>query len=633
MGLISTNISNAEIERLRTMRWRCRYDLLYLCNEVLGFNDVNEKVHKPILDAMQKFLKPTYRESLKIDIIEPGRILYEPWNNPYNLPGKRRLLLLDPRGFLKTTINCTAHVIQWILNYPEITLIVFQSTSEKVKDIIRGIKEHFQYNAVFRALFPDYVPQKSIRDWGNKSEFFCPTEEERARRLQKYLKSPQHKDFLHSTKDATVTGISIDEGTSGRHIDVIKASDLVETNNSKTEMQLSDVIYNFRMAEKLLVKSNGWIDVEGTRYHFADLYGDLITKYVGDESIKPAVTDQYRKQWKVSIRGCYKKNYSLMGPNYTPQYTPEEMELPEELTDKGEYISIWPERYPVEELEQERGTDPLIFSMQRLNDPSDPTGKTLFPLDQGLYIAREDFRKIPIYEHTVTVDTAEKTGEKNDYSVICVCAWDGDGRCYLHDVRVGKYEPSELLDHLFDVNTRYKPSKILIEEVGYVIGLKIEIQRRQDMKGIFLPIEFIRKTKTMNKKDRIKNTLQPVWQNKRISVVKFDKKDELQKRYPFHFLFERQCKQFPKAHDDILDALTDQFHGRTWFGKNIARPDGNDYYKNSDGTFTEAGVNYLLNEGTKAFPTIQDKLMQQFLYPDPETLNGKVVGNWITGLL
>lgn len=623
MGLISTNISDLEITCLKNMRWRCRTDLFFLCS-ILGFKDVTEKVHGSIVNSLPKFKLPPKDQADKIDIIRPGYVEYIPWYRPEDLPGKHRILLLHSRGSLKTTINAVAHNIQFIINFPESSQLIFQSTSEKSKEIMRQIKEAFQFNETFRQIFPDLVPQQSIRDWGNKSSFTAPSEEIRARRIEKYK--------LRPSKESTVVAISIDEGTAGKHVDLVTYSDIVEPTNVRTENQLADVIHAFRMSHNLLVSPKSLIKVEGTRYHYADLYGNLITSWMGDDGIKTSTTDYYRKTWTIHVRGAWEKDYSLLGKDYIPKYTPDELELPEKIVD-GKFVSYWPERFTVEDLEQEREDDPMIFATQKLNDPRKASDKMIFPLDQGLWIEREDFRKIPIYEHTVTVDTAEKTGEKNDYSVVCVCAWDGDGRCYLHDVRVGKYEPSELLDHIFDVNTRYRPSKILIEEVGYVIGLKVEIQRRQDMKGIFLPIEFIRKTKTMNKKDRIKNTLQPVWKNKWIRVVKFDKKDELQKKYPFHHLFTRQCEQFPKSHDDILDALTDQFHGRTHFGRNIARPDDNDYYKNSDGTFTEAGVNYLLNEGTKAFPTIQDKLMQQFLYPDPETANGKVIGNRITGLL
>ena len=630
MPLISTNISPSEIDRLRNIRWKCRTDLEFLCREVLNYKDINSSVHAPILNAVQKFRLPSYEQAIETDIISPGHIEYGSgtWNKLYDLPGKRRMLLLYSRGTMKTTLNCIAHTIQFILNYPEATFLLFQSTGAKIKDIMREIKYHFQYNEKFRQIFPDYVPQTSrrIREFGNTTQFTVPDDETRTKRVLKY--------GLRMPKEPTVTGMSIEEGTAGKHVDCIKFSDIVEVNTVKTEEQIQRTIYAFNMAEKLLVVPNSWIDVEGTRYHYDDLYGDIINKWNGSDDIKPHVTDMMRKKWKIVVGGIYARDYeAYKGKDYVPKYTPDELDIPFKLDEAGNYVSIWPERFPVEEMEAEKAIDPYIFACQRLNDPKQAKDKVIFPLDD-VWISRDDFRKINIINHTVTIDTAQTQLQRSDYSVVCVCAWDGYGRCYVHDIRVGKWEPNELIDHIFDVYAKYRPTKIRIEEDSYVRGLKPEISRREELKGICLPLEFRSRSNSQGKKDRIRNILQPIFKGSWIKVIKFDPNDKLQKQHPFHFLLIKQCDQFPLGHDDILDALSDQFMDRGVYGRQTARPDlDNSFYKNQDGSFTEEGFNHLLNAGVRAFPSIQQELFNKLLFPEPNETSPPRYGNSSTGIL
>ena len=179
--MIPRNISHDQLERFRKARWLGRTNLLWLCNNVLGYKDVCEEVHGPILSIVQQFPEYSREAEKSQDKISQGSIKYVPRINPYDLEGKRRVLILDPRGGLKTTINCIAHTIQWILNFPHISILIVQANSQKAEDILREIKQHFQYNNVFRELYPDYCPQKHISDWGNRQEFDVPDQEGRAK--------------------------------------------------------------------------------------------------------------------------------------------------------------------------------------------------------------------------------------------------------------------------------------------------------------------------------------------------------------------------------------------------------------------------------------------------------------------
>jgi len=159
----------------------------------------------------------------------------------------------------------------------------------------------------------------------------------------------------------------------------------------------------------------------------------------------------------------------------------------------------------------------------------------------------------------------------------------------------------------------------------------MEIMRRQELKGVYLPIVFLPRDNEMSKKDRIRNTLQPVWKRNGIKIIQFDPADKMLKANPFHTVLERQLTEFPKSHDDILDALADQFQNRPIMGRLMARPDlSNDYFTETDGTMTEEGMNYLLNAGNRELPNIEQELLRKFLFPEPEA---KGPGRGMTGIL
>jgi predicted phage terminase large subunit-like protein len=301
--------------------------------------------------------------------------------------------------------------------------------------------------------------------------------------------------------------------------------------------------------------------VEGTRYHFEDLYGKII------EGEQASIKKGNPPRWKIYLRGIYKRD--TKGKPYT--FTPEENEECGFLKDEnGKYVSWFPSMFSVEEMEMER-QDPAVgewqFSCQRLNMPVN-TEDAMFPADLIQWKSSEDMRKVPMAYYTTTMDTAETDGESSDYTAITTCGWDGNGRCYVVDIRHGKMYPDEQIRNLFEICIKYNPTVMRIEETGYVRGLKSSIGRYQDMynethtERIYLPLDFIKRDNQNSKVERILNTLQPIYKRKEIIFNEdVDCKDKL----------VQELTRFPKGKDDILDSLADQFQNREWFGRNRLR--------------------------------------------------------------
>ena len=547
---LAKNISPSELERLRRARWLGRTNLLWLCNNVLGYRDINEEVHQPVLDLLQKFPLPPKEIAVQLDKVQPGYISYQPWKNPYELPGKRRVLILDPRAHLKTSINCVSHTIQWILNYPHLGYLIIQSNSQKAEDILREIKYHFQYNTALREIYPDYCPQRRISDWGNRQEFDVPDAEGRARIIEEYAK--YDLESIKGRKEHTGMTASIDKGTAGYHWDVMKFSDIVEDNNTRTVDQIQAVIRTFNLMENLLTRPAAWIDVEGTRYAHSDLYGKLIENWEKSEDV--------RDRWNIHVRSCYKRDYH----GQPPFHTPDSLKLDFYKDSKGKYEPIWPRRFTLADLEAMRASDEYAFATQQLNDPvSIGDDSRPFPLKAMRWIDPKDFVKVPMSHFSVTVDTADTVGLRANNSCITVCGWDKFGRCYVVDVRLGKMMPDALIETICAVQKKYRPTMVMIEETSFVRGLKPSIKRKMDIDGLFIPLTFIKRETHISKQERILNTVQPWYKAGEIIFLEnLHDKD--------HII--RELDRFPTWQDDFLDTLADQFQNREWFGRTSARP-------------------------------------------------------------
>ena len=332
---MSSELSMDErIRRIRIARWKARTDLRWFANEILGYKDVSEEVHGPLLSRLQKFPSPDSVTIEQNDRFVNGTWEYRPLIPMMDLPGKRRLLILDSRGCLKTTLNAISHTLQWIINYPDIAIAIIQANLDKAEDIISEIKNHFTKNPRFRELFPEHCPDlKKVESFGTQAEF---TTRARGRAVTR--------------KEPTVRGASIEKGLAGSHFDLMKYSDIVDENNSNNAEICKTIFRKFVLSQNLLVSPRFWIDVEGTRYDEKDTYGEIIR---GQEMLP-----EEKRDWNIFVRGIFKKDTG----GKPRLYTYAEVRLPDLLDENKLPISIWPDRFPADGILSEYAMDPYLVS-------------------------------------------------------------------------------------------------------------------------------------------------------------------------------------------------------------------------------------------------------------------------------
>jgi predicted phage terminase large subunit-like protein len=503
----------------------CRTNLYYLC-EVLGYKDVSPQVHGGIVANLQQFKGGV---DLQGSFVKMGDLVkhYRPRVPITELEGCRKNLFLISRGFLKSSIKTIAHNIQWIINYPNVAIMLVSAVGDQAQGFLRELKGHFQTTERFRWLFPEFCPQKNPKEFGNADSFTVPCR-------------------TIARKEPTVSTITLTTTIAGYHCDVVSVDDLVDKENVKTSDQIQTVKEFFALLDPLVqnyskppdwpqdrhFQNKGWLDLVGTIYHFSDLHYSIL-----EDQRKRKWSDPAR-QWRICLKSA--------APNYP----------------NGP--ATWPARYPLDELkkiELDPARGPAMLWAQYLLKP--------LPDKQGLVDSKEQLERLRMkkqdidmifsrMERRITVDIGglDKSKKDNDDTVINYHGFGTDGRLYILKLLVGKFPPEEIINHLFNLYIADQQiTEIKISEDALARMLMPFLKREMPKRGVFLPLKGSKIDNQQSKETKIKS-LQPYIANDAIrfseDLGKHDKERDI-----WHELVQ-QAVFFPKyVHDDIWDTIAD----------------------------------------------------------------------------
>ena len=163
-----------------------------------------------------------------------------------------------------------------------------------------------------------------------------------------------------------------------------------------------------------------------------------------------------------------------------------------EQDEQGRF-SYWPYKEPVADLLELEAKDRYVFTGQYQQRPS-PLGGDII---QGKHFGRYTVAP-PLRYRKIFADTAQKTAERNDYSVFQCWGLGEDGRIYLLDMIRGKWPAPELKRRAIAFWGKHRETgdfdsplrQLLIEDKSSGTGL---IQDIQASGGI--PVKSIERTK------------------------------------------------------------------------------------------------------------------------------------------
>lgn len=167
--------------------------------------------------------------------------------------GKYWRLWLAPRGAGKSTIVTVSDCVHQILRDKDIRILIGSRTSEQAEGILGAIKGGLKTQR-FCELFGDLQGEQ----W-DKSKITVSTRE---------------REFM----EPTIMALGAGGAVASKHFDMIKADDLVDEENARTEGERKKIwtfVYKTMVPTLLMVRSNGEpgeFDAVGTRYDPLDIY-------------------------------------------------------------------------------------------------------------------------------------------------------------------------------------------------------------------------------------------------------------------------------------------------------------------------------------------------------------------------
>ena len=212
-------------------------------------------------------------------------------------------------------------------------------------------------------------------------------------------------------------------------------------------------------------------------------------------------------------------------------------------------LSSWETKYSVQSIEQSKedfrvlGKLDIWFREKMCEAISDETRT----------FRREDFRYYsPAIMHElvakcnlfIPIDLAISEKQTADFTAIPVVGINSENHWFIFDCVYGRFDPTQTINHIFNLVKRWKPQSVGIERVAFQRALIHFISKEMPLRDTFFNIVELDAEK--QKELRIKG-LQPRFRAKTIWFPE---------HAPWLVEMESELLMFPKGlHDDLIDAL------------------------------------------------------------------------------
>lgn len=449
------------------------------------------------------------RELVRREIVDGGRIdilanhilgyQIRPFHTDlldYQSRARELCLQLAPRGYGKSTVLTIARTVFEVLRNPDIRILIASNTQLQAEVFLREIKFHLENNPKVKEYFGALV---SDGKWDNREVVVAG----RTR--------PQ--------KESTVTAVGVGGPVASRHYDLIIADDIVDEENSRTELQREKTRTWWYKTLVPCCEPNGRIYMVGTRYHYLDLYGHLIRNECADSHHIVRAIDANNK---------------------TP----------------------WPEKFSLKWLEKRKSElGSTIFNSQYQNDTSLMKGHIFQEGWFRFYERKPDWGTMRFYVGTDPAatrrDAVLSSAESNsDWWTIVVGArrhtpyGQPSSPIYVKEILRTRCTKDQYLNMLIAVNDHYKPVSVTIETVAAQEYLAQDAERHMPVKRV---------TRTTDKVARA-YWLQAFFENGQILFPA----RSLVSDYKLWQALMEELILFPQAeHDDLFDGLQTMVEGVT----------------------------------------------------------------------
>lgn len=393
------------------------------------------------------------------------------------LDGKRRKLHLLPRGHLKSTLFSVGKTLWRLYQNPNIRRFEGTSSRELSTAFIREV----------RAYLEDAYLQEQV--WNVRPHIpgnLIPTMDRMGRSRRDWETEAQDKKIIWRSdalqvlrdeilKEPSVVAGSVGSVATGFHFDEIVFDDIITFDNSDTidkrervfswihdiesvldppflDEQLAKALMNVGVPEEHAMKiadTGGVVDVLGTRYDKEDYYGVILEQYeeLGFE--------------------IFSRNIYINGEDSSDGYLwPGRMN---EAYEKQLRASMSSRRFASQYLNKVLVQDELILKPDNIQyfTPAQ------IHLNNNGYVEYQRVLGEPMVQikpHLV-VDPAASVSKKADFTAIGVGGKDQDGRLFLFDYRLGRWQTSEWIKLMFQLCEKWNLNVVHVETCGFQVSL------------------------------------------------------------------------------------------------------------------------------------------------------------------
>lgn len=409
---------------------------------------------------------------------------------------RRNTVNLLPRGAAKTTHGNTG-LCSWLVgNYPDIAIGLMTNTQDMADAFSKAVRNTVELNPRFIEL---YGQLKSDQKW---------TDKEWVRK----------DSALIGTNNSTMFARGVGGAIISKRFDLLLLDDILDKENTATPEQRDAV--NAWLLQTVLpcLKPDGVVVVLGTRWAVEDTYELLMADedtQVGTAAGEPAMG----KGWQ-----------SMILPALTAADGGQA-----DLNDMSNLVSYWPDYWTLDKLMAKRkdlGTPMFMCAYQ--NDMSGLLSGNVFP---GKF---QHFDTLPPGDYTIRmgIDLASSEKERADYTARVTTAENTQGDFFVLSVVRDKRETHHA-EFIHEGWLAYPDMDLVVcESQAFQSTLIQEVMRDYPR----IPIE--------GKKTDVDKTTRA-----RAVAAKYEAGKVFHRQGLADGDFERELRQFPKGHDDMVDAL------------------------------------------------------------------------------
>jgi predicted phage terminase large subunit-like protein len=438
-------------------------------------------------------------------LANPLHFAVDKWFMDRYKAGKRRFLIITPRGHLKTSLFGTSLLTWRAITDPDARVLYMMASSKNAEKTLEAVTKTLAESENVAHFFPNRVLDYS--DPKSKSRV-------------NYLRLPR----LGNYREGTIEASGMDARVTGGHFTDHIFDDLIDETMIDSEVLQAKAVNFIKRSNPLFVNPdkdlrviigtrwpgeyyNWMLDEDSNIFHTHEtlLLGCYVDQRFRDflaSTGKATVLDDGEPIWPVDKEvGC---GFSLV--------TLENIRKDSEYDFVHQYLNL----EVSDEMRRFRKEDIKYYSLT-INKFGKPA--VLVKTETDTIV-----RPIEALYRSMTIDPATGEGRHTDESAITVCGHDRQtGLIFVLDAWAGRVLPFDLIERILAMAEKHDPHVVSPEDVSFQKTFKWALKKSMVERGIHFPIRPV-KPGTKSKGSRIIDALQPFVRNQQVYFTKGQRK-------------------------------------------------------------------------------------------------------------